>query len=403
MSNSAPKNVIIIADEPFPVGMAATNRIISISKGFIENGIRVKVICIRTTETLEQGIVNKDASGVYNGIEYEYSCGTTTRGDTFFQRRWLLLKGLLRPFLSLRQCKKHDIVMAYLDHPFFLFLYFIGAKFFGMLYVQDKSEYPFVLHRTSLFGRIYARFYTSWIYKMFDVVLVMTKPLESYFQLRVRTTAKLFLMPMTVESNRFSSGSVPRKENNRYIAYCGYLGGNKDGVSILIQSFAIVSKKISDVKLYIIGNSPDTDDLEKFKKLSSDLGMDGRIVFTGRVSRDEIPAYLVHASVLALARPSSLQSEGGFPSKLGEYLSTGNPVVVTSVGDIPFFLQDSVNAFVSVPDSAEAFAEKLEDALTNTEKARIIGLKGRQTAFDNFDYKVQAKRLVEFLRTVSPA
>ena len=62
---------------------------------------------------------------------------------------------------------------------------------------------------------------------------------------------------------------------------------------------------------------------------------------------------------MALARPTNKQAEGGFPTKLGEYLATGNTVVVTNVGEIGEFLHDKVNAFVSDPDSPEKNFVKL--------------------------------------------
>ena len=60
-----------------------------------------------------------------------------------------------------------------------------------------------------------------------------------------------------------------------------------------------------------------------------------------------MPKYLCNAKLLALARPDSIQAQGGFPTKLGEYLATGRPVVVTKVGEIPDYLEDGVNAFLS--------------------------------------------------------
>jgi glycosyltransferase involved in cell wall biosynthesis len=125
-----------------------------------------------------------------------------------------------------------------------------------------------------------------------------------------------------------------------------------------------------------------------------------RVVFTGRVSRHEMPRFLCNAAVLALARPTSLQSEGGFPTKLGEYLSTGNPVVVTKVGDIPSYLTDGVNAFMSEPDDPHLFAEKLDEALSDPGRAKEMGLRGRQVAITHFDYKVQAEALKKFLTSL---
>jgi glycosyltransferase involved in cell wall biosynthesis len=278
--------------------------------------------------------------------------------------------------------------------------YFLLSRIFSLSLIQEKSEYPFVLNKISLPGKLYARFYTSCIYKMFDAIIAMTRPLEAYFQLKKRKTAKIIHIPMTVESSRFIKKQGAAPQSGRYIAYCGYLGGNKDGVPILIRAFHIISAKQKDVNLVIIGDSPGTCDLEQLKELAKSLNLQDRVIFTGRISRDEMPAYLCNASALALARPSSLQSEGGFPTKLGEYLSTGNPVVVTRVGEIPSYLKDGYDAFLSDPDSPEAFAEKLDYVLSNSDAARDVGLRGRDTAVRNFDYQVQSGRLAEFLFTL---
>ena len=393
--------LFIITDEPVPYGMAATNRMLSLSRGLVEEGIPVQVICIRTTEKREVNILNKNSVGRIQGIQYEYSCGTTLRGETFFKRRYLAMRGIWYSVFLLRNGQKKDILMLYLSSPFLMLFYCLVSKLFGLFYIIDKSEYPFVLNNKSAIGKLYAYLYTSYAYKLFDAILVMTMPLQSYFAKRMRRYAKLLLVPMTVESVRFLNHHSLPPEKERYIAYCGYLGGNKDGVSILINSFALLIKKINNIKLYIIGDAQGTNDLENLQILVKELNIQKYVVFTGHVSREDMPGYLCNATTLALARPTSLQSQGGFPTKLGEYLSTGNPVVVTSVGDIPFFLKDGENAFLSVPDSAEAFAQKLEYVLTNPEHAKRVGMKGRETALANFDYKVQAKRLVDFLSTIS--
>jgi glycosyltransferase involved in cell wall biosynthesis len=76
-------------------------------------------------------------------------------------------------------------------------------------------------------------------------------------------------------------------------------------------------------------------DTSKHLKLIREYRLEGRIQWKGEVPRDQIPAILQHASLLVLPRPESKQAQGGFPTKLGEYLATGNPVCSTRVGEIP--------------------------------------------------------------------
>jgi glycosyltransferase involved in cell wall biosynthesis len=234
-------------------------------------------------------------------------------------------------------------------------------------------------------------------FKLYDAVLVITNHLEQEITGRVRRGVPLLNVPMTVETARFLNSGSRKPEQSDYIAYCGDVRGNKDGVADLINAFALISKKYQNLKLYIIGDAPGSDALQRLKELSNKLGLDGAIVFTGRVLRDDMPMYLCHARILALARPTSLQADYGFPSKLGEYLATGNPVVVTRVGEIPLYLEDGKNAFITEPDNIGQFASKLEYVLEHPDIAREVGLRGRVVALDHFDYKLQGERIVKFL------
>ena len=175
------------------------------------------------------------------------------------------------------------------------------------------------------------------------------------------------------------------------------MGGSKDGVPILIDAFKLVCNEFDNVKLYLIGDASNQEEFNKLKQKVNELKLTDKVVFTGKINREDIPMYLCNASILALARPKSLQAKGGFPSKLGEYLSTGNPVIVTKVGEIPKYLTDCENAFLSEPDSAKAFAEKLNFVLSNIKLAKRVGQKGREVAIKQFNYKTQAKRIINFI------
>jgi glycosyltransferase involved in cell wall biosynthesis len=397
--------VLMATNEQFPLGMACTNRIISLAKGLVENDVAVKVVCFQTTEKLEQ-TVNSEARGVYQGIEFEYTPGTTVIGRTFLRRKRLGLRSLVRALRVLVDSSRHTdqcVLFLYTRSAKYITFFYLAAQLLGIILVQDEVEYPMVLLEKpqSLLGKIHAGLYISFVYRLFDAILVMTKPLEGYFKDRIRKRARILRVPMTVEISRFLTNTWSSPERSRYIAYCGDVGGNKDGVRNLIEAFAKLEARHEDVKLYIIGDSSGTSDLERLQQLARDLSVQNRVVFTGRVLRNEIPRYLCNASILALARPAGLQSEGGFPSKLGEYLATGNPVVVTRVGEIPEYLTDGEDAFLVEPDDVSGFASKLDYVLSNQDLARKVGLRGMEVAKTNFDYRVQGEKTVQFLRALA--
>ena len=125
--------------------------------------------------------------------------------------------------------------------------------------------------------------------------------------------------------------------------------------------------------------------------------MDKQIEYLGLIEKDQIPDFINNASLLVLSRPDSHQAQGGFPTKLGEYLATGNPVCVTKVGEIPEYLEDNVSAFMATPGDVDSFADAMDRALSNLEQAKKVGQKGREVAEKEFNSETQARRLHEFL------
>ena len=166
-------------------------------------------------------------------------------------------------------------------------------------------------------------------------------------------------------------------------------------MDLLIKSFSIIAKKYPSYRLYIIGRAPDSNQTYSNFQLVKDLGIECQVVFTGEVAASDMPQLLKDASVLALERPDNLQAKYGFPTKLGEYLLTGNVVVITNVGDIAHFLSDGESALIAQPGDIKEFAEKLEFAIENPEKMREIGENGRFIAELHFNYFTESKKLAD--------
>jgi glycosyltransferase involved in cell wall biosynthesis len=133
------------------------------------------------------------------------------------------------------------------------------------------------------------------------------------------------------------------------------------------------------------------------------MGLVERVEFTGSVGRLEIPGLLREAAAFALPRASGIFSTAGFPTKLGEYLAMGKPVVVTATGDIPLYLRDGVDAYLVPPDDTHAFAARLAEVFADPSAAREVGERGRETARREFDIVSQCRRLADFMEEVGSA
>lgn len=384
MNNTKSKiNIAIVNTMPFPSGFASVNRIMSYSKGLVKLGVNVTVLSTSAGYDLDFHYID--------GIRYKSLRLNQKNKFTFFAF-FIALSRVIKSIFSERH--NYNIVILVSNSVYLIYPIFILCKLFSIKIIQEKSEFPFVLNSKSLLGRIYAKIYVNTTYKLFDGLIVMTKPLVEYFRKKARKNCRIIEMPMTVDCDRFKS-ITPYKPGYEYIAYCGDMGGNKDGISNLITSFSFIYKKYPDIKLLLIGNTSDVNELNRLKR-QIDENKIQNIIFYGKADRADIPSILCGAKILALARPTSLQSTGGFPTKLGEYLSTGKPVVVTSVGDIPRYL-NTENSYIVKPDDNRLFADKIIEILDNYDNALEIGRKGQQLALSVFDYKAQSNSLATFL------
>lgn len=228
-----------------------------------------------------------------------------------------------------------------------------------------------------------------------DGLLVISTALKEWYVSKGVERNKINIINVIVDFSRFEG--LKKQPCERYVAYCGTATNNKDGVDQLIKAFALVANKHLDVKLYIIGKIPDNHQAFENAQLVDILGLTDRVVFTGPVAIEAMPQMLINAEACALARPDNEQARYGFATKMGEYLLSGNPVVVTKVGDFPLFLKDGESALLADADNVNSFAEKLDWCLTNVEEAKKIGANGKQIAFKYFNYITETKKIADFI------
>jgi glycosyltransferase involved in cell wall biosynthesis len=390
--------IAIIGPFSYPYGYAETTRVHAYARGLSACGVVVKVICLKALEKGDGNYINTEARGVYKGIPFEYACGTTYRAKTFLRRRWLELQGAWGVWRMLYpRSQRPDAIILFSNMPSWITVIVMLSKVINAKCIQEKSEYPLVYLRKTWWRKPYSFVYIRTIYKMFDGIIAISTYLEEYFSRRVRKGARVLRVPIIVDTDEIKPVELSDHHGRHRIVYVGALG-HPGEVSSLIQAFSMVAGRHLEWELQIIGDTPGTDVLAQMRKLARSLSLDGRVDFTGMVGRNVLPSYLEKASLLALLRSSGIFSKAGFPTKLGEYLATGKPVVVTSVGDIPLFLEDHVSAYLVPPDNTEAFAQKLDEAMSDYDHALDVGRKGREVAVREFDYRSNCRKIVEFVR-----
>lgn len=380
----------------FPEGNAATNRVYNYARGFIENGTDAYVICFRHS-------YSQDKEGSVNDIKYYVPFAPHKRSNSVIFRSWYRVSKYINAIRIIIEIGRKDKIIAINCYSRIfgtrLFAYFL-AKISNAKLVLESSEHPYQYYKTNtFFSRLRANIELKTALKLSDGVLCISRYLVEFYKGIGVNPQKLFLVPSTVDTARFINNE-PSPLNFRYVLYCGGLSILKDGVNILIKSFASISVKHSNLFLVLIGKAESANEEKVLKELVKKLHIESKVYFLGQIPRNEIPSYLSNSSILALARPKSLVADAGFPSKLTEYLATGVPVIVTAVGEIPDYLTDNENAFLSKPDSASAFADKMAYILENYSQALEVSQHGKELTETVFNYNYQAKRVLELIKSI---
>ena len=323
-------------------GKAYANRAVAFLKAFSEKGINATA-CFFFPDRKRSKITE-----TVKGISFLY----------FWESRYIdnpVLKYLSYLYYIRRfkmRLNPGDIVYIY-DNPDLL-RRFVKEKDIHVYY--EVTEHPNFSPPRSRLWPINLSSYYKWCQEISGLFVISTALKECYANHGI-PESKIHIINMTVDMGRFKG--IPKTTNEVYVGYCGTIINEKDGVDYLIRAFSLLVKHHPHVKLYIIGGNGKDKDIVEDKQLVKTLGITDEVVFTGLVAPTEMPKLLCNATMLALSRPDNLQAANGFPTKLGEYLATSNPVVVTSVGDIPLFLKDKESALLANPNDYISFYEKM--------------------------------------------
>jgi len=393
MGRNQTERLIVLSAGSFPYGEAATNRHVSYLKGLAESGINVKVYLL--LQGNNQSPLSNVSKGTFNGIDFQYVIWKQSKPKGMFSKISIFLKSIQKAkklINSELNGNQNTTLLLLITHPLIMQVFIRFARRKKIRVFHERTEFPFVT-TNGRFSAFFLQYYYRQIRKL-DGLFVITKALKEFF-LQYLPAEKIALIPMTVEPERFS---IPKTQSQfgKYIAYCGSMYSDKDGVPILLQAYDLFAEKHTDIQLVLIGDTSNAAKFQVIEKIFTNLKHKDRVFFTGKVERDQMPELLVNASALALARPDNIQAKGGFPTKLGEYLATANPVIVTKVGEIPDYLTHMDNAFLSVPDSIESFSIQLDAVFSDYDRAAEIGKKGKQVANSAFHYKTQSEKLIQF-------
>jgi glycosyltransferase involved in cell wall biosynthesis len=170
------------------------------------------------------------------------------------------------------------------------------------------------------------------------------------------------------------------------------------GVDVLIEAVRSVPR----AELVVVGGLPPETDLDRLKRLVSDLAFEDRVRFRGFIPPAELDVERRKADLFVIPLLDSTTARlFTSPLKLFEAMASGRPIVASDLPSIREVLTHERNALLVPAGDAGALASAIERLLRERELARALAAR----AFEDvkaYSWDRRAEAIEAFVREVTP-
>jgi glycosyltransferase involved in cell wall biosynthesis len=398
-------HITIIAVADFPQGLATTQRLRLIGKALMVDGHEVTIGLLHGTRSVndKSGV---SAVGSEEGMTYKYLNGRADRPTGFFKTLIDTLKGMIGAGLYVLNKKLHgkiDVVILYTPNIIENAFVLLVAKILRIPLFIEICEIrcaegnvgkQYKIRRAVMLGdRLLEHFAPA----LGDGLIVISENIMEFYKNKGAKPDRMMYLPALVDMAQQEGALQPVDliRGKKYFLNSGSFE-EKEGIYLVMDAFAMVSRSCDEILLVFTGNPP-TDKKSQVEQKAGELGITDKLIFTGYLTRDELYWCYKHSVALLCCRRQSAFASYGFPTKLVEYLASGQPVIATDVGEVNRYLKDEVNAFIAQAESVDSIAQAMTRVLNMGVDANAIGQQGKKLAEQLFDYRSYTKALTRLL------
>ena len=234
---------------------------------------------------------------------------------------------------------KYKPSICHIQRPDDLIILGIIKKFFGGKFKLVYTHHAFGAERTFLLkGRNFLR------KKMITESLLACDKIITVSAVVLSETQKALGFPLEnavvihngVDLNRFNPKFFPKKQTSKLIVGTACRLSKEKRLDLFLKAAKEISKAISNVEFWIIGDGPEKENL---KKLTKELNLESKVKFLGFQEKPE--AFVSQMDVFVVTSESE-----AFPIASLEAKALGIPVVAFAVGGLCEQIEDGKDGFL---------------------------------------------------------
>ncbi len=193
-----------------------------------------------------------------------------------------------------------------------------------------------------------------------DAVTTICEGLRQEIVGRSVSSDKVTVIPNAVDISKFTMGGEPDSilrarlglEHKRVLGFLGSFYAY-EGLGLLLQALPSILESDPEVRVLLVGGGPQEAHL---KQLAEELGIEDKVVFTGRVPHSEVQSYYNLVDLLVYPRLSMRLTDLVTPLKPLEAMAQGRLLIASDVGGHKELIRDRETGWLFSAGNAEALA-----------------------------------------------
>ncbi|XLZ73174.1 TIGR04063 family PEP-CTERM/XrtA system glycosyltransferase [Massilia sp. SR12] len=222
----------------------------------------------------------------------------------------------------------------------------------------------------------------TWALQRVDAATTICEGLRTEIIGRGIPARKIEVIPNAVDIGDFSVGGARDEELAAKLGMqgktvLGFIGSfyAYEGLDILLNALPQMLAQRPDIRVLLVGGGPQDAALRAQAKA---LGIDGQVVFTGRVPHSEVQRYYNLVDVLCYPRHKMRLTDLVTPLKPLEAMAQGRLMVASDVGGHKELIEDGRTGVLFTAGDAQALSQQVLALLEAPHKWQEFRLLGRR-------------------------
>jgi len=387
--------VLFLIPASYPDGSATAKLIQRLAVGLEAAGVASEVLCFEKSSS---------AVGKWRRDKYGISYYGVPIGSTWLAKRLTALS-LARKFQAevRHAVDQRGVTHVWVYNPTWLLwrhvvCFCYHSNTFVVAHLTEWWRFKFHLRIVYFDQQMFLRY----CWPQLDGVIGISSPWVKFAQ-QCKVPAIQVPVPCPVSTLAvYNEGRrSPRKDYAFTLFYSGQLY-RRDMPDVMLGALRKALRSDCPIKMIVAGKTDVWPEGRAFRRqVALDPQLRARVTITGYLSDAEFEEHVAAADAFLLLHDDSWESRACFPTRLGEYLLTGKPVIVSGVGDIPQYLRNGIDAVLLSPrNNEEELALAIERLVNNPEFAEQLGATGRARALELFSAVKLGAQLNTFLSSL---